>query len=803
MSTTLSFKDALAQAKENPSGDFAKAMRQKIESGEFDQVAFKQGVDLTPFGRPSIPESMQTFDDQNMFDVAQEDKSRVQRFAEGASNIVGGRYLAEGLGKALASPFVRKKSEEAMEVAMEQQNQLIARLREARANGEDTTRLEQALKLNQQSIADASRIQTDFAESLPSNKQVIGSATKLATTAVSGALAGGLAKAGTGTAGILGTTKGATMVGGLDKVFKMGQGTNVLRGILKGAGVGATTGAIEGAGHGFGTALEQEKSGSDVVDSVVQGTVLGGAGGGIIGGVAGGIGAKVRGVQQAKAERASVFNAPQVTDDVALNAKQQITQTNFTKAIDDAVAKGDIPADAVYADPVNKVLQPTVAQGKVDDIVGTLNQIDDSGQLADSFAKSIDVNSTSFDDITRQANELIDETRKASEFNATTALYKPDGKGGIVKDKLAREALDQGVPERHIANLKSLSPEDKALVNKMIDYSEKATIDVGASKRGIDAVGEAVEKPLKDLVRINRDMGSKLDDVAKSLKGKPVQVDGVVRNFQDDLTNAGVKIRPSSTFDVEVDGDVVKKMVLDFKGSDFEGIPSAQKALNNVFDRVQTIGDDAYEAHRLKRFIDNTVQYGKTSEGIVGQAEGMLKGLRSGVDGQLDTTYQLYNKANMDYASTRQAIDKVMELTGSKFNLNDPNSNVRLGMVARRMFGNNAKRADIATALQGMQDAVNTFGSKPYKHDYYRLVGATEMLEDIYGTQATTSLQGQVQRGVEGALDGAKGIAGMAAKLKNKGGIIDVALDASIEGVKRLKGINKENMVNSIRTLLQ
>jgi len=51
---TLKIQDALDKAKQNPNSDFASFIRKEIESGNMDAPAQQQGVDLSPFGRPSL-----------------------------------------------------------------------------------------------------------------------------------------------------------------------------------------------------------------------------------------------------------------------------------------------------------------------------------------------------------------------------------------------------------------------------------------------------------------------------------------------------------------------------------------------------------------------------------------------------------------------------------------------------------------------------------------------------------------------------------------------------------------------------
>ena len=59
---TLKIQDALDKAKQNPNSDFASFIRKEIESGNMDAPAQKQGVDLSPFGRPQLQEKKSFLD---------------------------------------------------------------------------------------------------------------------------------------------------------------------------------------------------------------------------------------------------------------------------------------------------------------------------------------------------------------------------------------------------------------------------------------------------------------------------------------------------------------------------------------------------------------------------------------------------------------------------------------------------------------------------------------------------------------------------------------------------------------------
>lgn len=57
---TLNIQQAIEKAKADPSSDFAKQIRKMIESGQLDNFAAQQGVDLTPYGRPAPKQGFDT-----------------------------------------------------------------------------------------------------------------------------------------------------------------------------------------------------------------------------------------------------------------------------------------------------------------------------------------------------------------------------------------------------------------------------------------------------------------------------------------------------------------------------------------------------------------------------------------------------------------------------------------------------------------------------------------------------------------------------------------------------------------------
>lgn len=217
--------------------------------------------------------------------------------AEKMSDFVGGRQLAEGAGLALAAPGIQRTLSQEQEQTFALQKKVLQAIRNARATGKDTSRLEKALKSSQDLATVLDDAQQDFIANLPSNKQIIGSSVRLAGTLGAGAVARG-ASALTG-------VKGATSLGA---------------GALRGAGAGVLSGGVVGGIQGGGIAAEQEKS---VVAGAAVGAGIGAVGGGVLGAIAGGISGRVAGQKIAREEFAKQLVAPKDTPTIRAEAIQQ------------------------------------------------------------------------------------------------------------------------------------------------------------------------------------------------------------------------------------------------------------------------------------------------------------------------------------------------------------------------------------------------------------------------------------------------------------------------------------------------
>lgn len=239
----------------------------------------------------------------NQFDNAnpsEKGTNFIQKARNFAVDVVGGGKLAEGLGMGLAAGGVAKDQEKAQKTLFDAQQALIKRIREKKARGEDTSRLEVALTNANAGQAINADLAKDFVDALPTDKEVIGSAVRLGATLSAGKLAE-VAGAATG----------------------VGTATNFAGGAARGAASGAIVGGVEGGLQGGGLAAEANKSTEEILLSGALGTVSGAALGGTIGAVAGGIGGSLRGQNIRREEFARSLVAPRETAKVKAEAIYQ------------------------------------------------------------------------------------------------------------------------------------------------------------------------------------------------------------------------------------------------------------------------------------------------------------------------------------------------------------------------------------------------------------------------------------------------------------------------------------------------
>lgn len=381
------------------------------------------------------------------------------------------------------------------------------------------------------------------------------------------------------------------------------------------------------------------------------------------------------------------------------------------------------------------------------------------------------------------ANKLDDIARDAgrADPDARIVEYVRDGAGRAKADPLATEAIKQGFDEGVVAALKAATPEDRAAMQRMVDIMERGRRNAryAVNNRPSDVAGQSMLARVNHIKQVNSEAGKQLDSVAKSLKGQTVDFDEPVQNFLTRLDDMGVGL-----------GDDLKPI---YAGSDIEGVKAAQNVLDNVIQRMRTgATPDAYDLHRMKKYIDEHVTYGKTAEGLAGNTERVLKDLRRDLDNVLDSQFPEYNRVNTTYADTISALDSVQDVAGKKLDLFGPNSDKAVGTLLRRMMSNAQSRVNLMDAVDEVETIARRYGGT-FADDVGAQMLFADELDSVFGPVARTGFQRSVGEGVKQGIEMATG---------QKTGL-GMLTEAAGKLADRAKGINQENAFISIKNLLE
>ena len=372
--------------------------------------------------------------------------------------------------------------------------------------------------------------------------------------------------------------------------------------------------------------------------------------------------------------------------------------------------------------------------------------------------------------------------RESIEKNPTdnkTAKFMIDGAGQVKADPIAKSVIKQGFDEGVVAAVKGSSKQDVIRMREMIDIVEKgkANRTFFLKNRPEDVVGKTILDRWSSVRDINKKAGSELDNVAKSLQGQKVNLGDATETFFNDLENLGVSV--DSSF---------KTSFSDLSVGD---IPAAKSFIQRIVKNLSLVKGDAFKAHRLKKLIDEQVSFGKAGEGITGKTESIIKNLRRNVDQSLDGTFVEYNDVNTRFADTKQALDDFRDAAGAKnFNPYSETADKFVGVLSRRLLSNVQSRSRLMDSLTGLERSASTHGVE-FSDDIFTQAMFADELENVFGSFAPKSLQGVTEKAI---LEAGRDV---------KGGVVDLGIKAAAKGAEKLRGINDENAIKSLKELLK
>jgi len=269
----------------------------------------------------------------------------------------------------------------------------------------------------------------------------------------------------------------------------------------------------------------------------------------------------------------------------------------------------------------------------------------------------------------------------------------------VVPDPAQLSAIENGVKEGVVSMVHAGNPETRSAMRKMLDIVKRSRIDeeYKALNRPSKVIGQVLNDRLGIIMDANRKAGQDINRIAKGLKNEYVDVTDPIRQFTDDLAEHDIYFDPATK-------------TVDFSNSTIEGLDAAQGIIKRMLNRlVNTKPPNAYDVHRVKRFIDEQVTYGKTQAGLSGQMVGILKKLRRNLDQALDSQFPDYDRANQAYADTIKIIDDIQGMAGSRVDLNADNADRALGVMSRKILSNYATGTPMLNTFNDLQDVAGKY----------------------------------------------------------------------------------------------
>lgn len=365
----------------------------------------------------------------------------------------------------------------------------------------------------------------------------------------------------------------------------------------------------------------------------------------------------------------------------------------------------------------------------------------------------------------------------------TGVVRKTIAEGGqVVKDPKAVEAIKQGFGEGVVAQIKGATAKTKAQMKKMVEITQRGLTNerFRGRNRPSDVAGDVVANRVRGITEVNKKAGAGIKREAEKLGAQNAKADfsSVNTQFLDDLEEIGVRV-----------GDDLR---VDLRGSNIEDIQGAKQAIDLMLRRLNAVGNNAFSGHKLKRFIDTRVSFGKkpgTTAPLDDTVEQLFKNTRRNIDGVLDAKFPAYKKQNEIFAETRQVLDDFQDAGGlleegfKAVNFTSENVAKQIGTLSRRIFSNAASRSKLLNSLDGL-DTVAAKHGLSVSDNVDDLARFADELGVVFKPAARTSLTAEVAKATatEGRVGGTRKL-----------------IEA---GVDKLRGINDQAKLKAIRAVL-
>lgn len=389
----------------------------------------------------------------------------------------------------------------------------------------------------------------------------------------------------------------------------------------------------------------------------------------------------------------------------------------------------------------------------------------------------------------RAANELVLHKLKNGASDDFLAPIQLDDFGKIGPDDLAIEAERQGFVRGNIMAVKTADEATLKGMNAMLKKhrSIKANSGLADTMRHTDVVGDSAMARFNHVRdRVKADTKELDRIVTNDLAGVMVDASRVERVFYNGLDKLGVRYDTRSV-----------PPVMEFVGSDISKNPSAKRFIKDVASLLaEDIPPTAARAHRLKKQLDELIDFNKKSKGGLSEAgRNFAKSVRYEINQVIRAVDQNYGMVNDRLHAGIDAINDFDDSMGSQINVFEDGAASAVGTNLRKLLTNYGTRQKIENAAVKLDQVARDFGGD-FGDNLTRLVDFGYTLDDKFGAvSARGNFQSRVAAGTENAINSA-----IRGDLKSAA--INKASEKVADFIEGQRGINDDNGYRSMQSLI-
>jgi len=370
---------------------------------------------------------------------------------------------------------------------------------------------------------------------------------------------------------------------------------------------------------------------------------------------------------------------------------------------------------------------------------------------------------------------------------AKTKIPDPEGftkDKTIEKDREAIEVIKQGLDESKVQMIKQASIPDKERMLEMVNLRSKGLTNYKEEQldRASDIPGQALFNNITKLRTAKTKAGQEVKKEANTLKGVSIDNDQEVLNIGNRFIND-----LSEDLNIEFD----RNLNPIFEGTTLVEInPTSQNLIKKIF-TIAKNPKDAKGLHDLKQAVNEKLNYDKKQPGgVAGSTERIIKDFNRDINNYLRNKSDSYAKANDKFSIITDAIDSFKDIAPAKTDFDSITTSKQFGVLLKGLTSDRMTRARLLDAINKVQ---TVGGIKD--QNLVTLSLFAQNLDDLLGRpSAVTGFRGETQRGIESALENT--MLGQPTMMQTGVNLAKGARD-------RVRGINQENALQSIRNLLE